>query len=586
MDIVIISEFCEDFSKSDNDRFFYLAKMITGVVGDRNCNDTVEIITSSFRHTTKSQRLRPTEIWPFKITFIKEPGYPKNVCLRRFYSHYVWGKNLIEYLECRAKKPDIIYCAVPSLTGPNLVAKYCERENIKFIIDVQDLWPEAFQMVINIPVVSNIIFSPFKLMANGIYKRADVICAVSDTYCQRAKSVNTKAKDTTTVFLGTELATFDRYASDNPILEKEVGEIWLAYCGTLGSSYDLTCVIDALALLNNPNLRFIVMGDGPKLDEFKRYAEQKAVRAEFVGRLQYHAMCSLLSACDITVNPITHMAAQSIINKHADYAASGLPVVSTQESSEYRKLIEDYQMGLNCRNNDANDLAEKLKRLVDNETLRVEMGHNARRCAEERFDRAAAYKALEDQILINGGGYCGLVKTQREIWIGYAGTLGTSYDLPVVFNAIRKINNPNLRFIVMGDGPMMDAFMKKAVGLNVTFLGRIEYSQMCGVLVACDMVVNPIVGTSVATIINKHADYAASGKPVLNTQKSEEYRKLINNYQMGYSCDDENALVERILELIDDITLRRKQGLAARKAAEEQFDRRNSYKLLTAAIGI
>lgn len=404
MDIIIISEFCEDFSKSDNDRFFYLAKMITGVIGDRKCNDTVEIITSSFRHTTKSQRDKPAEFWPFKITFLQEPGYPKNVCLRRFYSHYKWGKNLIHYLECREKKPDVIYCAVPSLTGPSLVAKYCESKKIRFIIDIQDLWPEAFQMVFNIPIVSNIIFAPFRTMANDIYKRADAICAVSDTYCERAKSVNSKSIGTTTVFLGTDLATFDKYASSNPILVKTEGEIWLAYCGTLGSSYDLTCVIDALALINNQKLLLIVMGDGPKLDEFKNYAKKKAIRARFVGRLQYNAMCSLLSACDIAVNPIAHMAAQSIINKHADYAASGLPVISTQESREYQKLIEDYQMGLNCRNNDANDLAEKLKQLAENEEVRLQMGRNARRCAEERFDRAATYKVLEDQILkIRGG---------------------------------------------------------------------------------------------------------------------------------------------------------------------------------------
>ena len=404
MDILIISEFCEDFSKTDNDRFFYLAKMLTGIVGDRKCHDTVEIITSSFRHTTKSHRNTTAEKWPFKITFIDEPGYPKNVCLQRFLSHYVWGKNVLKYLEKRSKKPDVVYCAVPSLTGPNLVAKYCEKENIRFVIDVQDLWPEAFQMVVNIPVVSNIAFAPFKVIANGIYKRADAICAVSDTYCERARSVNHKVNATTTVFLGTELATFDRYAAENPVLEKKKDETWLAYCGTLGSSYDLTCVIDALQTLNNPCLQFIVMGDGPKLEEFKDYAKSKNVRAVFVGRLQYNAMCSLLSACDITVNPIAHMAAQSIINKHADYASSGKPVVSTQESSEYRKLIEVYNMGFNCKNNDALDLAEKLKRLVEDQTLRLEMGKNARRCAEELFDRSTAYKLIEEQILTIGGG--------------------------------------------------------------------------------------------------------------------------------------------------------------------------------------
>ncbi len=586
MDIVIISEFCEDFSKSDNDRFFYLAKMLTGVVGDRDCNDKVEIITSSFRHTTKSQRREPAEQWPFRITFIDEPGYPKNVCLKRFYSHRIWGKNVLKYLETRDRKPDVIYCAVPSLTGPNLVSKYCEKENIRFVIDVQDLWPEAFQMVLNIPVISNIIFSPFKAMANGIYKRADAICAVSDTYCKRAAKVNIKATGTTTVFLGTELTTFDKFAVENPILEKKENEVWLAYCGTLGSSYDLTCVIDALHILNDSQLRFIIMGDGPKMEEFKAYAKSRNVRAEFVGRLQYNAMCSLLTACDITVNPIAHMAAQFIINKHADYAASGKPVVSTQERSEYRKLIEDYQMGFNCKNNDANDLAEKIKVLANDPKLRIEMGRNARECTEEWFDRKTSYKLLEDQILTNREGYCGLVKMPQEIWLGYAGTLGTSYDLPLVFDAMRKVNNLNLRFIVMGDGPLMEEFKEQSGGLNVTFMGRLDYSQMCGALVACDIVVNPIVGSSVASIINKHADYAASGKPVLNTQKSTEYRSLIEHYQMGFNCENSRELAEKIILLLRSGNKRLLQGMNARRAAEDRFDRGNTYKLLAAAIGI
>ena len=130
MDIIIISEFCDDFSESDNDRFLYLAKML-------NDDNIVEIVTSSFRHTTKKHRKRSTVEWPFKITFIDEPGYPKNVCLKRFYSHYVWGKNVEKYIRSR-KKPDVIYCAVPSLTGPNLISKYCEKEGIRFLIDVQD----------------------------------------------------------------------------------------------------------------------------------------------------------------------------------------------------------------------------------------------------------------------------------------------------------------------------------------------------------------------------------------------------------------------------------------------------------------
>lgn len=402
MDVVIVAEFCGDFSRNDNVRFLYIARMLSGMAGGASLNGgdiDVEIVTSSFHHATKRHRRRPVAQWPFKITFIEEPGYPRNVCLRRFQSHFIWGRSAFEYIKSREKKPDVIYCAVPSLTGPNLIAKYCEREGIRFIIDVQDLWPEAFQMVLDIPVVSSIIFMPFRMLANGIYKRADSICAVSDTYCRRAKRANRKVSHTTTVYLGTELATFDRNAAGKPIIEKKEGEVWLAYCGTLGSSYDLKVVIDALAIVSDSRVRFIVMGDGPQKNEFKAYAEEKDVKAMFVGMVRYDEMCSLLSECDIAVNPIVHMAAQSIINKHADYAAAGLPVLNTQESEEYRKLVENYQMGFNCKNGDSNELARKLVALVNDEVLRRKMGSNARKCAEERFDRAKTYKLLEKEFL-------------------------------------------------------------------------------------------------------------------------------------------------------------------------------------------
>ena len=153
-------------------------------------------------------------------------------------------------------------------------------------------------------------------------------------------------------------------------------------------------MIDALGIVNDERLKLIVMGDGPKMDLFREHADNKKINSLFLGRLPYDQMCSVLAACDITVNPITHMAAQSIINKHADYASSGLPVVSTQESSEYRRLVDEYQMGFNCNNEDPEDLADKITTLLNNEDLRKRMGKNARRCAEEKFDRKHTYRAL------------------------------------------------------------------------------------------------------------------------------------------------------------------------------------------------
>ena len=389
MNILIVANFTRDFSATDNGRFLYLAKMLVAE------NHQVELVTNDFNHGKKEWRKTIPIDYPFKITLLHELGYKKNVSIRRFYSHHVWGRNLKKYLKT-IEKPDVVYCAVPSLTGPNYVADYCKRNGIRFVIDIQDLWPEAFQMVLRLPG----IFAPFKNLANSVYSRADGICAVSKTYVDRAISVNQRCKRGTTVFLGTQLENFDSYAQDEPIMRKTDVEIWIAYCGTLGSSYDLTCVFDALDILKSKGIsvKFVIMGNGPKQDEFEQYAKQKDINAVFTGRLPYNQMCALLCECDITVNPISHMAAQSIINKHGDYAASGLPVVSTQENEEYRNLVDEYQMGFNCLNNNSIDLATKIEALIKDSEMRARMGKNARRCAEEKFDRKNSYKALVEEI--------------------------------------------------------------------------------------------------------------------------------------------------------------------------------------------
>ena len=390
MDILILADFLGPLDGTFNSRFLYLGDMLAK-------EHEVEIVTSDFDHGAKAYFDYEIEKHDFKITMLHEGAYPTNVCLQRFYGHYVWGRNVRKYLAGR-KKPDVIFCAIPTLMASYEAAKYCEKNGVRFVIDIQDLWPEAFQMVFNVPVLSQIIFAPFNFLANGIYKRADGICGVSDTYCERALKVNKKCKKGTTVFLGTELDTFDQYAAGTPIIPDKEGEVRLAYCGTLGASYDLTCVIDAIEKLGDPNLHFVVMGDGPKKEEFETRAKEKKINATFTGRLQYEAMCCLLSHCDITINPIMHLAAQSIINKHADYAASGLPVISTQESEEYRKLVEDYDMGFNCENGNIAELADKLGALIKDPQLRKRMGRNARKCASEKFDRKRTYKHLIKEI--------------------------------------------------------------------------------------------------------------------------------------------------------------------------------------------
>lgn len=359
-------------------------------------DNNVEIITSDFNHARKTHKGPAPKNWPFKITFLHEPGYRRNISIQRFISHRFWGKKVGRYLKNR-KNPDVVYCAVPSLTAAAEAVKYCNNKHIKSIIDIQDLWPEAFRMVINVPLLSSLIFLPFTAIANSIYKNTDEICAVSCTYVNRALVVNRKCKHGHVAFLGTSIDAFDNYASEPAVMEKPQGEIWLGYCGGLTSSYDIGCVLKALNHLKTQGCTipiFIVMGDGEKRSEFEDLAKELNVDARFVGKLPYNSMCSLINRCDIVVNPIAKGSAASIINKHGDYASSGKPVINTQDSQEYIDLINEYDMGINCTSGDYVSVAEAIQRLVKDNQLRLRMGANSRKCAEEKFDRKNSYKAI------------------------------------------------------------------------------------------------------------------------------------------------------------------------------------------------
>jgi glycosyltransferase involved in cell wall biosynthesis len=386
--IVIITNFSDELDVMTS-RFYYLANLLSEKYN-------VEVITSDFSHQRKAFKSPWTGNYKFKVVYVHETGYPTNVCLKRLYSHWVWGRNVAKYLKTMPK-PDYIYCAVPSLTAALKAGHYSKKIGAQFIIDIQDLWPEAFGMVMGASLLKKVALYPLKVYADSIYKLADKVIGVSDTYRDRGLQVNKSAKGLS-VYLGNNGAVFDEAAAKFAEAHND-GELHLAYIGTLGHSYDIPCVIDAIAIVNargtiKQHVKFVVMGDGPLKQQFESYAAEKGVDAEFTGSLPYSQMVGKMCSCDVVVNPIVKGAAQSITNKVGDFALSGLPVISTQECEEYRNLVETRRLGINCAVGNANEVADAIEKLALNPDMRKEMGAANRRFGEECFDRRNTYPRI------------------------------------------------------------------------------------------------------------------------------------------------------------------------------------------------
>lgn len=395
MNIVIIANFPSILDGGVKGRFINIAMLM------HNRGHNVEVIVSDFSHAIKEFRGALANPYPFKLTYIHEIGYPSNISIKRLLSHFLWGRNVKKYISNLSYCPDVVYTALPTFTAGMLVGKWCNKNCIKHIVDVQDLWPEAFKVSFKNIIIQQ-IFRPMEWVANAAYKSADFIIGVSDTYRDRALSVNRKCDQGLTVYLGNDMSLFDN-ARNSESFHKPSNELWLAYIGTMGYSYDLKCAIDAVKIVNEQNkinktVKFVAIGGGPLLEEYLNYGNEQGVPCLFTGALPYNKMVALLCSSDMVINCLRPGAAQSITNKVGDYAFCGLPVINTQENLEYRQLVELYKCGVNCNCGSAHEVADAIISLANDHTLRIEMGKNARNLGIERFDRRKSYLKIVEAI--------------------------------------------------------------------------------------------------------------------------------------------------------------------------------------------
>jgi glycosyltransferase involved in cell wall biosynthesis len=157
----------------------------------------------------------------------------------------------------------------------------------------------------------------------------------------------------------------------------------------------------ATEFLQNREIRFIIIGDGPERAmveaEFARHCGKLAL---FLGNKNHDEIVDYYSAADFSILP-SLMEATSISGLEA--MAAGLPLVGTKVGG-IPELIKSGINGYLCHPADPSDLATQINTLLAQDFKR--MGQNSRKMVEEQFDwRQIAQKTLAAyQLLLPGGG--------------------------------------------------------------------------------------------------------------------------------------------------------------------------------------
>ena len=365
----------------------------------------VDLITTTFQHWEKEQRKLESiqkEDYKFGLKFIYEPGYKKNVDLRRIHSHKVAAKNLRELLE-REGDYDLLYAEIPPNDVALAAAEYAKKKGIPFVADVNDLWPEAMRMVLDVPILSDILFFPLQRDAEKVYSLVSGVIGTSDEYRDRPFKNQKRDVLKETVYVGNEIKLFDKGSEEqSEFVEKPSKEFWVSYAGTIGTSYDIRTMVlagEELEKRGENHIKIKILGGGPLQEELENLAAERNIsNVEFLGYVPYERMAAYLKKSDILVNSFVKKAPQSIVTKIGDYLAAGKVMINTCMSPEFRNKVEKDGFGINIEPEDVGILANAILALYRNEEQRLEMGKQARKIAEEQFDRPKAYQKIEQLI--------------------------------------------------------------------------------------------------------------------------------------------------------------------------------------------
>ena len=339
----------------------------------------VTLWSSDFSHARKAPRtLTDGARWEgdgFRLVLVPTPPYPRNVCLRRILSHRAFARNLRKLVELEPQSPDLVIASLPPLASAAALADFCRARGIAFVVDVMDAWPENFARV-----VPRWTLAPLRVRARRIYRSAQGVSAVATRYLDLAKSYG---------------AQCPMHLAYHGIVRKQVrpvfaeGAFRLVYAGTMGKSYDLETVIDAVREMSDVELD--LAGTGPKEAALRARAEGCA-RIRFHDYLGEEALCALLARADAGLVPMFDDSCVGVPYKLADYVAVGLPVINTLHG-ETERLLAEHGAGVTCPAGDVRALCAAVADLRARDAAALRAGASA---LARLFDADAVYSAYVD----------------------------------------------------------------------------------------------------------------------------------------------------------------------------------------------
>jgi glycosyltransferase involved in cell wall biosynthesis len=165
------------------------------------------------------------------------------------------------------------------------------------------------------------------------------------------------------------------YSNIKPIYN---GENYILYFGRISKEKGIKTLIDSMR--NLPEIQIKIVGDGPQLEEYKKYSSEKMLsNVTFLGPKWGSELKPIIEKSEFVILPSEwYDPSPYVVLQSFSY---GKPVIASNIGG-LKDLIINNENGLLFEPGNSNELSESIKKLIIDKKLIKKMGENARRILE------------------------------------------------------------------------------------------------------------------------------------------------------------------------------------------------------------
>jgi glycosyltransferase involved in cell wall biosynthesis len=338
-----------------------------------------------------------TEHHPAGYEIHRVPVAPRGTGgLRRVlnYASFILSASLLGPWLTRGRQFDVVfvYAVSPILQGlPGIV--YRRLKGAALVIWVQDLWPDSLQST---GFVTNPrILAAVRRLTRFIYHRSDLLLAQSRGFVDRIREL---AGPTRIVFHpnpGQDTAG----KGDGANLDLGPG-FNVVFAGNLGTAQALETILKAAELIDDPNIRLVLVGTGSRSQWLQEQISQRRIgNLTLAGRFPTEAMPAIFaqaSALLVTLNRSENLAL-TIPSKIPSYLAASRPIIASLDG-EAADVVNEAKAGYAVPAEDAVALAGAIEAMAALAPAdRESMGRAGRQYFDEHFAPRILTRAMIEQ---------------------------------------------------------------------------------------------------------------------------------------------------------------------------------------------